>query len=261
MQKITFLLILIFSSSAVAGESFNSALPFHNIFPKSGGIIFPSLLTAAGVNPAALPQKNSATTALGFSYSPPPGGSGPHEFGGALARGDKRMGLGVGYLGSMQNALSSAVYLGGGFRSESTSLGLGLRDSDLGDGFAPETDIGIIASGTSELAFGLVMYNLQDSPQIDFGIGFGKDKSYNFEVNVLMPNLSTAFQQDAAYTITAATNVYASIFGVSFSSSYRTFPAEVTQSVSLMIRIFKDFALTIQYRSPNRSYYGIVATF
>lgn len=254
-------LIFCGATAAIAKDRFMSALPTHNVFPTPSGIIFPSLLTAAGVNPAALPQRGKTVKALGVNYSPPPSGTSDHQYSIAFAGGDKGMGLGGGIIGQAGENFQNGLYLGGGFRSESTSIGIGLRDGNVNDGFKPETDLGIIANGVSEIAIGLVLYRLESAPQIDFGIGFGKDKSYNFEVNVLMPPVSTAFAAGAAYTITAATTVYAGRFGLSFTSSYTTTPAEVNQGVSLMIFLFKNIGLTLQYRSPNRSYWGLIATF
>lgn len=261
--KLTFLLAIFFWTLPVyAREGFGPAIPSHSIYPIPSGIIFPSLLTAAGVNPAALPQKSNEVASFGINYSPPPSG-GPHQAGINIAKGDRRLGLGAGYIGSVEPAGAAihSVFLGGGFRSESTSLGISMRDGDLKNGFSPETDIGILAQGPADLTYGLVLYHMDRSPQIDLGVGFGKERSYNFEINVLMPPIKSAFQPGASYTFTAATTVYASIFGLSFVSSYTTVPAQVTQGVSFLIALSRDFAITIQYRSPNRSYYGFVLNF
>lgn len=243
----------------LGGERFSAALPTHTIFPTTTGIIFPSLLSAAGINPAALPQRGAPATAFGVNYSPPPGGQ-QHEYSASFATANKQYGLGLGTLGGAGDTASNAVFAGAGFRSESTSLGLAIRDDNLSDGFTPQTDIGVIAAG-SELSYGLVLYHLESAPQLDFGLGFGKDKSYNFELNVLMPPFGSMFTPGSAFTFTAATTVYVGIFGISFVSSYVTNPAQVSQGVSALVWIFKNFGLTIQYRSPNRSYYGFIATF
>lgn len=257
------LAIFVWTFPVQARDGFNAAIPSHSIFPIPTGIIFPSLLTAAGINPAALPQRNVSATAMAINYSPPPGG-GPHQAEFDIAKGDKRMGLGAGYIGSYDTNGSNpthSVFLGGGFRSESTSLGIAMRDGDLKNGFSPDTDIGILAQGPADLTYGLVLYHMDRSPQLDLGVGFGKDKFYNFEINVLMPPIKSAFQPGASYTFTAATTVYASIFGISFVSSYTTVPAQVTQGVSFLVWLSRDLAVTIQYRSPNRSYYGFVLNF
>lgn len=262
--KLVFLLaIFLWGLPAQARDGFGAAIPSHSIFPTPSGIIFPSLLTAAGNNPAALPQRITPAKVMALNYSPPPGG-GAHQYAVDFATGDKRIGLGAGYIGSVDPSSGPAnhsIFLGGGFRSESTSLGISLRDGDLKNGFSPETDIGVIAQGPADLTYGLVLYHMDRSPQLDLGIGFGKDKSYNFEINVLMPPIKSAFQPGAAYTFTAATTVYASIFGISFVSSYTTVPAQVSQGVSFLVWLSKNLGVTIQYRSPNRSYYGFVLNF
>lgn len=251
--------LLTLSAVSFGKEMFNAGLPVHNVFPTVQGILFPSMLTAAGVNPAALPQRGKSLTALGINYSPPPNGQ-DHQYSVDIASGNKTMGLGGGYLGSLGDNPSNGIFLGGGFKAASTSLGLGLRDTNINDGFVPQSDLGIIANGT-DLSYGVVLYHMESSPQLDFGIGLGKDKNYNFEINVLLPPMATAFREGAAYTLTAATTVYAGIFGLSFTSSYTTSPPEVSQAVSLLVWVFKNMAVTIQYRSPNRSYYGLIATF
>jgi len=257
------LILLLFPFySSYADERFFYGLPVHEVFPTPSGIIFPSLLTAAGVNPAALPQRGRAATALGINYSPPPGGSGAHQYSASLGTGDKKTGLGVGYTGSMDNSATHGVFLGGGFRAESTSIGIGFRDLDLNEGgFAPETDLGIIAETGSDVTLGLVLYHLEDQPQLDFGVGFGNNRNYNFEINLLLPPVRDAFSPGANYTITAATTVYTRFFGVSFKSSYQTATSDVNQSVAALVWLMKTFAITIQYSSPNRSYYGMIFLF
>lgn len=247
-------------SSVVRAEGkYFPILPIYDIFPTPSGIVYPGLLNAAGVNPAGLPQLKKVT-ALSVQYSPAPG-TGSHQYSAALATADKRLGLGVGYMGSMQNVATHGLFLGGGFRSESTALGLSLRDNDFSDGFNPQVDLGMIARTSSEISFAVVLYRLEQTPQLDVGVGFGKDKNYNFELNLLLPGFSSVAQPGANYIITAATTVYANWFGISFKSSYSTQTSSVTQTVSLDIWLAKKMALTLQYSSPNRTYYGIVWSF
>lgn len=252
---------LAFSTHVFAADNFQRMIPIHEIFPTPSGIVYPSLLTAAGVNPAALPQKAGKVKALGAAYSPAPGGSGSHL--GSISYGvaDKTKGLGLGWKTDIDSRMSNGIFIGGGFRSESTSIGIGLRDTDLDNGLNPEVDIGILAGTGTDLTLALAIYRLQASPQIDFGIGFSNDKNYTFELNLLLPPVGTALQAGSEYIVTAATTVYASIFGLSFSSSYSTRTSHVSQSVSVLIKVMKKVNFTIQYRSPNRSYYGIVLTF
>lgn len=246
------------SNLALAHDDFYAALPTHGVFPTPSGILFPSLFTAAGVNPAALPQKDKKVFGLGINYSPPINET--HEYTAALAYGDKTYGWGVGYTGSLKNTASHGVYLGGGFRTKSTAIGLSFRDLDLRSG-RPSTDLGIIAGTDGDVLLGLVLYHIDNSPQLDVGLGFGNQKNYNFEVNLLMPTISNLFTAGNDYVITAATTVYASIFGLSFRTSYFTSSSKVTQSVSVMLQVSKTLSFTVQYESPNRPYYGMIFLF
>jgi hypothetical protein len=239
---------------ALAKDVHFAGIPSHDIFPVPSGILFPSLFTAAGVNPAALPQKDKVF-GLGVTYSPPINDT--QEYSAVLASADKNYGWAVGYNGSLTNSATHGVYLGGGFRSQSTSLGIGLRDSDLNSGTSPQTDIGVIANTGSDVTMGLVLYHIDSSPQLDLGVGFSNQKNYSFEINMLMPELNSLFTPGYDYVFTAATTVYASIFGISFRTSYFTSQSKVIQSVSLMIQLSRSFSLTVQYDSPNRTYYGL----
>ena len=259
-SKLNHSILFILICCAVShGQDVNlNAVPIDEVFPVTSGIIFPSFLTAAGVNPAALPQKGKGGSVLGLDYSPAPGGDGAHQYSLGVASGDSRVGGGIGYRGTFQKSATHALFAGAGFRSESTSIGVSLRMPDLSKGFSPQTDLGILTSTKSDVTFGLVMYHLESSPQIDVGLGFGKDKNYEFEINILLPAVGSLFQANSEFVLTAATTVYASIFGLSFNSSYNTHTSEVSQSVSLLIWFFKNCGVTLQYRSPNRSYYGLI---
>lgn len=263
------LLVILFLSFESRGEigtgsgtdKFQTGLPIHDIFPVPSGIIFPSLLTAAGVNPAGLTNRGRRVSAMGLSYTPAPTTGGSHAYSLSYASGDKKYGWGLGYLGSYGNSATHGLYAGAGFQTELTAIGLSLRNNDIATAVAPETDLGIIIGTKSDITLGLVFYKLQSSPQLDFGIGFGNQKTYNFEINLLLPPLGTVFQSSSDYVVTAATTVYAYIFGLSFRSSYSTKSSQVTQTVSVLIKVMKNVALTVQYQSPNRSYYGLEVAF
>ena len=248
------------STAAFAEEKYFPTLPTFDIYPTPSGIVYPSLLDAAGVNPAGLPQSKKVT-ALGIEYSPSPGSGSPHEYSAAFATGDTRFGFGAGYVGSLSTYATHGMYMGAGFRTESTSIGLDIRNPDFSTGFSPQVDLGIIAKTASDISIGLVLYKLEQAPQLDVGLGFGKDKNYNFELNLLLPVFSNVFQPGANYILTAATTVYAGWFGISFKSSYLTETSSVTQTVSLDVWVSKKLALTLQYSSPNRTYYGLVWSF
>jgi hypothetical protein len=242
-------------SATVRAERFYSGVPFHDIFPTPSGIIFPSLDSAAGINPAALPQ-HYKTTAMTIDYSPPPGGNGAHDYDVALASGDKSYGLGIGYQGQYDNFPTHSLYMGGGFSTSNASLGLNLRFPNLSQNLSPSTDIGMIADTKTDVLLGIVIYNLQDEAQPDLGIGFGKEKKYHFEINLILPPVSQIGQSGADFIILAATTVYASVFGISFKTSYSTATSVVNQSVSLMIDLAKKWGVLAEYDTPNRTFYG-----
>jgi hypothetical protein len=247
--------VLLLVSTTARAERFYSGVPFHDIFPTPSGIIFPSLTSAAGVNPAGLPQRHK-TTALTLDYSPAPG-DGVQDYDVALAFADKNYALGVGYEGSYNNSPSHSAYMGGGFSTATASLGLGLRFPNLGNSLSPSTDIGMIFDTKTDVLVGVVIYNLQNQAQPDVGIGFGKDKKYHFEINLLLPPVSTIGQSGADFVVLAATTVYASIFGISFKTSYSTATSSVSQSVSLMIDLTRKWGVLVEYDTPNRTFYGM----
>jgi hypothetical protein len=258
--------IQLFSLSAVAEDaSFFSGLPTHDIYPSASGIIFPSMFTAAGVNPAGLvlndPENSKGNTGVGLTYSPPI--NNVQEYSAVFATQQKNYGLSVGYDGSFDGAATHSVYAGAAFRAESATIGVGLRDPNLAQNQAPSTDLGFIAqTGNPNLKLGLVLYHINDAPQPDIGIGFGNQKDYNFEINLLMPTVNSLFNSNSTYVITAATTVYASIFGLSFKTSYSTNSIpRVTQSAAVLLRLWRSFSLTVQYDSPNRTYYGAIILF
>lgn len=234
-------------------------LPLATIFPTPTGIIFPAVSIAAGVNPAALPQLKRIA-ALEFSYAPPPSSGERHDYFTSFSSSNPHYGIGAGYLGSYQGELSQGYFFGGGVRAETLSVGLSLRNTNIATG-SPEGDLGIIADYGKDFAAGIVFYGLQASPQIALGFGVGRGKNYQFEANILLPQLSTLFTPESDFTLVAASMVNLGFFSLSFKSSYRYATSEVNQSVSALFWFFKTVATVIQYSSPNRSYYGLIFTF
>lgn len=225
------------------------------------------MFTAAGVNPAALvlPSGDSSQTGhsgLGLTYSPPINNT--QEYSAVFASQQKNYGFSLGYDGSFDGAATHGVYAGAGFRAESTQIGIALRDPNLAANQGPSTDLGfIVQTGNPNVKMGLVLYHIDNQPQADLGFGFGNQRDYNFEINVLMPPINALFAGSSTYVITAATTVYASIFGLSFKTSYSTNgpSPRVEQSAALLLKLWDGFSLTVQYDSPNRTYYGAIILF
>jgi len=254
--------LLIGSLTATAhaeGSHFMSGLPIHDVYPVPSGIMFPSLFTAAGVNPAALPQQDKPASGISLAYSPPAGG-GDHEYSLSVASATKTFGWGVSYDGLYDNSPTHGLDAGIGFRSTSSAIGIGLRDADLMNA-SPQTDIGFLTGTDSDVSVGLVLYHIDASPQLDVGVGFGQGKNYNFELNLLLPAISDLFRAGSNYSLTAATTVYVSVFGLSFKSSYQTLTSSVFQSVSILMYLTKSISINLQYDSPNRTFYGMTFLF
>ncbi len=247
-------------SVASYGENhhFMAGLPIHDVFPVPSGIIFPSLFTAAGVNPAALPQ-DKPVSGLSAAFSPSPSG-GENQYSLGVASASRNFGWGINYEGIYNHSPTHGIDAGVGFRTTSASLGVAIRDSNVTSG-SPQVDIGFLTDASNEVSIGLVLYKIDASPQLDVGVGFGRGKNYSFELNLLLPGISSLFKAGSNYTFTAATTVYVSIFGLSFKSSYQTFTSQVFQSVSILMYLSNKFSINLQYDSPNRTFYGITLLF
>lgn len=235
-------------------------LPIGTIFPTPTGIVFPGFNIAAGVNPAALPRL-LPTTSVELSYSPSPGVDQTHDYFASFAKANKQIGFGAGYLGSMGTTPTQGAFAGLGFRTQTVGLGIDLRNNNIGND-SLHSDLGLLADYGKDFEFGLVLHGLDSSPRMDVGLGFGRDKNYTFEINLLFPAFNEIFGGAGSnYVVTVASNVNISFFGFSFKSSYSTATSEVTQTVSALVWIGKTLGLTLQYSSPNRSYFGILLNF
>lgn len=232
-----------------SGTSLSTPFPAASVFPASGGILFPGLNVAAGVNPAALTEPGKAGAAQ-LAYSPAlvPGDSSQYFVSGALSR--KNLGFGLGYDGFSQNgALINGGFIGAGFGIDPISLGLALRQLNLNGILAPSVDIGFRIGEGSGPVGGFVLYDLNSAAQLDLGIGWAVKKKYNVELNVLVPpfaDLNDGFIVTAAATVNAA-----SIFNVYFRVSFLTLPSTTSETVGLSAALSDNFNLLIQYTTPR----------
>ncbi len=251
--------VLTFSANAYAEFNNHFGVGIHDEFPSASGIIFPSLFTAVGVNPAALPQPEEVS-GISASFSPPPGGSGANEYGLSVASGDKSFGWGVNYEGSYQGSAISGIDAGIGFRTYSAAMGLAVRDSNVIGG-TPETDLGILSGFDGPITLGVVLYHIDTSPQADLGIGFSESKRYNFELNFLLPAITDITKPGANYQVTAASTVYLGIFGLKLITSAQSQAPTLYQSVSVAVKLSRRVFLNAQYDTPNRTFFGFTYLF
>ncbi len=202
-------------------------LPTAFIFPAyANPILYPGFNIAAGVNPAALPLAQK-TTAFQAAYTPALESGYPNDFFGGLAVSKRSLGIGLGYIRNQtsyagQTTTTQSVFGGFGFSVDQVSLGVGLRDTYLANGFSPNVDIGLVVGDQKNaraVSFGAVFYNMDSLPQLDIGIGYGSIKKYTLEANILLPPFRYL---DSGYVFTVAASLRAEILGLYFHTSYAT---------------------------------------
>jgi len=221
---LVFAVLFIIFSLVGMGAAFGDTppvLPTAQAFPTTGGILFPGLDVAAGVNSAALPLLGKAT-AFQVAVSPPLQTGDPLGGFAGLATSNKKFGLGAGYLGSKNpgSSITHGIFVGGGYDLDPVALGVQIRDLNIQSGVNPGVDLGMILGSGHGTEFGVVLYDVNTSARMDLGVGFA-DKRYNVEANLLLPRFSN-FNSD--YVLTAAATVNASIFAMYFRVSYFTQP-------------------------------------
>lgn len=240
------------SGFAKAGKIM-SPFPSARMYPQPVGILFPGFNVAPGVNAAALPTSGKGTAAQA-AYGPPIRSGDPMQFFGSLSTASKDLGIGFGYMGSKasgQNVVSGA-FGGFGYVFDSISLGLGVRDLNLADGFRPDVDIGFIMGTKGELTFGVVAYHINENAQICVGVGTGGKKKFNIEANVTLPPLHTNYQP---YILTVSASLTPGIVGVHFRSSYYTRIETFTHTIAGGVWLGEQVLLTAQY-STDREVLG-----
>ena len=159
----------------------------------------------------------------------------------------KYFGLGLGYDGFRQaGVLTNGAFLGAGFTMEPVSLGLDIRQLNLAGVISPNIDMGLRIGENNGPVFGLVLYDLNDLPQLDVGLGWAAKKKYNVELNVLLPPFAYL---TGDFTVTAAATVNASIFALYFRASFEYIAAATSQTIGLAANLSDNIVVLIQYSS------------
>jgi len=237
-----------------------NALPVGTLYPTPVGILYPGFNIAAGVNAAALANGKKVTAAQA-SVSPALAEGDSYSYLASVANSTQRLGFGMGYVGSIATEPTHGMFAGAGFNLGALSFGVGLRDYDLTGGFDPSVDIGTLLHIGSEFSLGAVAYNADTDPQIAFGVGFGRPKKDNVEVNVLLPALSTNFTDGSEYIVTFAATVYSGAFGTGFRSSYYSSSSSFTHTLAGLLWLTADSNLILQLSTPRTLTVGYTYVF
>ncbi len=231
-------------------------LPAGFVYPTPTGIIFPSFLTANGINPASLGKQKGR--AIELLYSPPPSGSNSHAYVASFATSQKKLGLGLSYWGSHnRGSLSHGAVVGSGFSFDSVAVGLGLRDPSIAGNYDPSVDFGLIGEIGNGTFLGGVLYGLDSTPVLDLGIGYQAGKKYHLEANIVFPQFSLIGKSNSIYILTLGTLVSAGVVSFSFQTSYYTVLKTFTHAVGGAVQVGEAIALTVQFISPASFTFGI----
>lgn len=179
----------IISFSKIVGVQ-PSPIPVNGIFLKPTGILFTPFASAANINPASLPNTESPT-ALQLAYSPGRGSEAQNIYTG-IATASKTFGFGFGYFGSLGELKTiNGGFAGFGFKSDLHQYGLSYRNNDLSSNNLSQFDLAYqYTDPRQSLSYGAVVRSVNNSPQIDFGLGYLADRFFNIEFNVVTPKVS-----------------------------------------------------------------------
>lgn len=258
MRWLLFLLSLGFPAALAYGEGAKSAVaPFQlgTVYPDPAGILFPGLATAAAINPAAL--GNAKGTAIQVALTPGLSSGDATDYFGSFATSKKGFGFGLGIDGTARGggSFTNGGFVGMGFNLERVALGLSVQDADLSDSTSPSVNVGALFGEGQGLKFGFVFYHLENSPQLDLGVGWGAGKRYNLEANILLPPFSQF--SGGSYGLSLGANIFIESLSFLFRTTYYTGPNSYVHTLGVGIWLNQMFNLGIQFNTPRHWTFGL----
>jgi hypothetical protein len=171
-------------------------IPVNGTFNMPPAILFAPFPSAACINAAALPSTDSMT-ALQLAYSPSRGEE-PQNIYSGIATSSKTFGVGFGYFGSLGTLkTTNGGFAGFGFKSNLSQYGFSYKTSDVSSSGQSSFDVSYLYSDTREaLSYGGVVRSLNNSPQLNLGLGYIPSRFFNIELNVNTPKASQLSQGD-----------------------------------------------------------------
>lgn len=247
---------LAYAESVGGIGNLTNPLPSGVIYPTPVGIVNPGFNIAAGVNPATLTSGKRATSGL-MAVAPPLQSSDSMSYLASIATSTNRLGWSIGYLGSQgTGGLTHGMFAGVGFSLAPVSFGVGLRDTDMSGGFNPNVDFGSKIELGNDWAMAAVIYNLDQTPGASIGMGYGRKKKENVEVNFLLPSFGSS-----DYAVTMAATVYTGRFGTTFRTSYYLTSKSFSHTIGGLIWLTPSFNVLLQLTSPRTLTAGITYVF
>ncbi len=241
----------LFLTASASAQSAAKVTPFgyDNIFPAPAGILFPSLPTAAGINPGVLGNSERAT-ALQLAYGPPTDDTESHRYFAGIGSARKGWGYGFGLDGSsFDGSFTNGAYAGLGVDLERAGLGMAVREADLADGFSPSVDLGLVFGKGAGFKAGFVIYGLEDTPQMNIGVGYSASRRYNIEANALLPAFS-AFSS-GSFALSLGANLNVEFLNFLFRATYYTASDRVVNTLGVGIWFSQKVNLGVQVSTPH----------
>ena len=245
-------------SNAYAETGSAQVAPFQlgSVFPDPSGILFPGLATAAAINPAALGNAGKAT-AIQVALTPSLRSGDDNEYFASFATAKKGFGFGFGIDGATKGggSFTNGGFVGMGFNLERIALGLAVRDANFSDSVSPSVDVGALFGESQGLKLGFVFYHLENSPQLDLGIGWGAGKKYNLEANVLLPPFSSFSGGSLGMSLGA--NIFIQPLSFLFRTTYYTRSNNYVHTLGVGVWLNQMFNLGVQFSSPRHWTFGL----
>ncbi len=233
---------------AVHASAYQNVFPIARFYPETSGILYPGINSAAGINPAALPQSSDATS-VQLGFSPAPSQWEDHRAFGSVATSNGKLGFGMGYEGNILNsALTHNAFAGIGYKIQSVSLGVGVREYNLATGLQPSADVGFKAH-LKVIDIGFVFLNLQGTAQAAVALGAQSYDQFNVEATVLLPPFSNLAGN---YLLSVSAQLAVKMVSFYFRGSYHTQWNAFEYSVGAGFWLGKTLHLAAQVTSPNR---------
>jgi len=179
-------------------------IPVNGTFNLPPAILFVPFPSAACINAAAIPSTDTMT-ALQLAYSPSRGEE-PQNIYSGIATSTKTLGVGFGYFGSLGNLkTTNGGFAGFGFKNNLSQYGFSYKTSDVSSSNQSSFDVSYLYTDTREaLSYGGVLRSLNNSPQLNLGLGYIPSRFFNIEFNVNTPKASQLSQGD--FILIAASN-------------------------------------------------------
>ena len=248
-----------YGAAGMGNQSLINPLPAGVIYPTPVGILYPGFNVAAGVNAAAL-SMGKRVTAAQLSVAPALQTGASMGYLASIATSTNRLGWSVGYVGASGGAASThGIYAGAGFTLARVSMGVGLRDTDIasaGFSFDPSVDFGTRIDLGKDFAFGTVVYNLEQTPGVSTGFGFGRKKKENIEINFLIPSLGSS-----DYATTFMATVYSGRFGTTFRTTYYLSSKAFSHTLGALLWLGQKMNVVVQLTSPSTMTFGLTYVF